>query len=113
MTPVEVVIHEVPVQPENDDEGSVPCSPFQSMMPRGPRGFHSPKRIVEEFFVTLVLKFVDTTKGGLDTTKPEQLEAHQEEIFPIEISEHKRVSEFYSQTIKVSERNIEEEVPVG
>ena len=67
-TPVDVVMHEVPVQPRNDDEGFVPCSPFQSMIPRGARGFCSPKRLVEEVFVPLVLKFFDMAKGGRDTT---------------------------------------------
>ena len=50
-TLVEVVMHEVPVQTGNDDDGSVPCSPFQFMMPRGARGFHSPKWLMEEFVV--------------------------------------------------------------
>ena len=42
-TLVEVVIHEVPAQTGNEGDESIPNSLFQSFMPRGARGFHSPK----------------------------------------------------------------------
>ena len=80
--PVELIMHEDPVQPRNDDEGSVPYSPFMYMMPKGARGFRSPKRLVEQFAIPPILKFVDTTKVGPETTELEQLEVHQEDIVP-------------------------------
>ena len=40
---VEVVIHEDLAEARNEDDESVPHSLLQSMMPRGARGFLSPK----------------------------------------------------------------------
>ena len=82
-------------------------------MPIGARGFRSPKWLVEEVAIPLVLKFVDTAKVGPDTTKLEQLEVHQEDIFPIETSKHRGVNEFSSQIVEVSGRDVEEEGPMG
>ena len=58
-TPVEVVMREASAQAGNEDDESIPRPLFQSMMPRGARGFRSPKRLMEEVVVPPVLKFVD------------------------------------------------------